>query len=1263
MDWKNRTRASFRFLALAHLTGPGKRVGLSVGLWVVALSCLGLALAASGIPAGNVERVSAEPNAVGTVGYQGPDFPGVGDPTMRAPQSKLWYNDGIWWASMYDKQSVRYEIFKLDWASQTWSSTDVAIDTRPGSYADVLWDGTRLYIASGAYPGRASNYEVRLLRYTYVAATKTYTPDTGFPVVVYTAPVITVVIDKDSTGVLWMTFTAPHDPNCVEAPNSNPSCTRDIFVTHGTTPENTVWVTPYVPRVGTTQGNLVTQTGPDTVASLVKFGGNKIGLIWDHGPFSALYFTYRTDGAGDADSDWSPIISVARKADNHLNLKSLDADPNGKIYAIVKNDCNEPSGGGCSGTGTVNQNDALIWLFAVDATGVQSYTVSRVRDDQTRPIIALDTERRNLYVMATTTYRTPGDPTNITTTITYKQTSMDSVAFMEGRGIPFIKDNTNTRINDATTTKQSVNSTSNLVVLAADSTGTRKNYFHNVLYLNDDPVMVGAGDIASCKRPGDEQTAALLDGIPGTVFTLGDNVYDEDVPGNPSTAAAFNNCYDPSWGRHKSRTYPVVGNHEYQISGAAPYYQYFGARAGDPSKGYYSFDQGPFWRVIVLNSNCSAVGGCGAGSPQEQWLRAELAANANKNVLALFHHPRFSSDAGDGNVTSMQAFWVALYEYGADLVVSSHSHTYERFAPQDPYGNADPNYGIREILNGLGGFGTRGFNTPEPNSEVRHGDPEGRSTRGVLRLTLRPNSYEWLFVPISGQQFTDWGTGAVHGAPPPPAATPTRTSTGTPTNTVTATSTPVTVLCSPQPSVSGSITVDDPTFNRASAFAQGSTCTTNTNGQGVHYDYYEYQLAGPSTVTASMHPAGGGSADFDSHLAIYQAPSGARISPFVPNACTNAVAANNDFGGTRQSQVQANLVAGYFYVVVTQFLNDPAPNACNGIDCYGDYTLSLSGVTCLAPTSTPTATATDTATDTATSTATATNTSTATSTATNTATSTATSTATTLSATATNTPLNAATATSTRTPTGIPSSTATGTVTTVSSTPTASPTACLIEFADVPPTGEGSTFYTFIKCLACRNIVSGYRCGGTGEPCNDANDPYFRPGLNVTRGQISKMVALAAGLSGPTGDQRFEDVPPSNTFYDPIQQLASRGYVGGYPCGAEAEPCVGEGLPYFRPGAQTTRGQLSKIVSETASFDELPGEQRFADVQTDSPFYVWIQRLAGRGIISGYECGSSDMPCDSNKRPYFLPNADVTRGQTAKIVANTFFPDCDSQTP
>jgi hypothetical protein len=254
-------------------------------------------------------------------------------------------------------------------------------------------------------------------------------------------------------------------------------------------------------------------------------------------------------------------------------------------------------------------------------------------------------------------------------------------------------------------------------------------------------VLVGAGDIASCSSEGDEATASLLENIPGTVFTTGDNVY----PDGSSTE--FANCYDPSWGRLKARTYPSPGNHDYHITDAAGYFNYFGPAAGDPTKGYYSYDLGT-WHIIVLNSNIPVE----AGSPQEQWLRADLAAHPVACTAAYWHHPRFSSGIRHGSNTRLQPLWQALYDYGADVVMVGHEHNYERFAPQDPNGKADPARGIRQFVIGSGGRSHYEFGAPIANSEIRNGD-----THGVLKLTLHPTSYSWEFIPEAGGSFTDSG--------------------------------------------------------------------------------------------------------------------------------------------------------------------------------------------------------------------------------------------------------------------------------------------------------------------------------------------------------------------------------------------------------------------------------------------------------------------------------------------------------------------------
>jgi hypothetical protein len=228
------------------------------------------------------------------------------------------------------------------------------------------------------------------------------------------------------------------------------------------------------------------------------------------------------------------------------------------------------------------------------------------------------------------------------------------------------------------------------------------------------------------------------------VYTLGDNAYPN------GSDADFNNCYHPTWGRHKARTRPAIADGEYGTPGAAGYFNYFGAAAGDPGKGYYSYDVGS-WHIIVLNSQCSQVGGCGPNSAQGQWLQADLAANPRTCILAIHHEPLFSSKGGD---VDLREFWVPLYQAGADIVLSGHRHMYERFALQNPDGVADPGRGIRQFVVGTGG----GSLTSDPTGIALNSEVSNNTTYGVLKLTLYPTSYDWQFIPIAGQTFTDAGS-------------------------------------------------------------------------------------------------------------------------------------------------------------------------------------------------------------------------------------------------------------------------------------------------------------------------------------------------------------------------------------------------------------------------------------------------------------------------------------------------------------------------
>ncbi len=221
-------------------------------------------------------------------------------------------------------------------------------------------------------------------------------------------------------------------------------------------------------------------------------------------------------------------------------------------------------------------------------------------------------------------------------------------------------------------------------------------------------------------------------------------------------------------------------------------------------------------------------------------------------------------------------------------------------------------------------------------------------------------------------------------------------------------------------------------------------------------------------------------------------------------------------------------------------------------------------------------------------------------------------------------------------------------------TPVATPTVCAVTFQDVL---IGDTFYTYIRCLACRGIVGGYPCGGPGEPCPGL---YYRPTADVTRGQLSKIIASAAGFAEPATGQAFEDVPPGSTFYPWIERLALRHVIGGYACGGPDEPCVPPlNRRYFRPNNNATRGQSAQFIANTAGYQETPTAQTFQDVPPTQAFYLFIERVAGRGIVNGYPCGGPGELCAAPlNRPYYRPDNTTTRGQMSKIAANTFLPGC-----
>src|SRR5215208_6238040 len=336
-----------------------------------------------------------------------------------------------------------------------------------------------------------------------------------------------------------------------------------------------------------------------------------------------------------------------------------------------------------------------------------------------------------------------------------------------------------------------------------------------------DPVLVGAGDIASCRSTGDEATAGLLAGllagIDGTVATFGDNAYPR------GTDADFARCYDPTWGQFKALTKPSPGNHE--AAGSSGYFDYFGAAAGEPGKGYYSYDLGS-WHVISLNSNCSSVvGGCASGSPQEQWLKADLAAHSNACTLAYWHHPRFSSGI-HGDHSFVDPFWNDLYQAGAEVVLNGHDHDYERFAPLNPSGQPEPTQGIREFVVGTGGAELRAFNRIHPTSEVQLA-----GMNGVLQMTLHPDSYDWQFVTAPDGIVADAGSATCHGAP---SGSPTNTpgTAGTTTSATTGATTGTANITSTTSATTGT-TTGTTDITRTTGTATGTTTGTTAGSTGT----------------------------------------------------------------------------------------------------------------------------------------------------------------------------------------------------------------------------------------------------------------------------------------------------------------------------------------------------------------------------------------------------------------------------------------------
>ncbi len=402
---------------------------------------------------------SSAEGATGDVGYQDQSFSGTGTPTgTKRAESVLWWNDGSWWANMWSTAAGDFHIFRLNLGTQTWQDTGVTIDTRSNTHADVLWDGGHLYVASHEFvadeTAATSGSPGYLFRFSYNTTTKTYSPDSGFPVQINNMKTETLVIDKDSTGKVWATWQQ----------------NNTIYLNRTTNGDDHLWGTPFA------LPNAAANVPVDDNSALIAFGGNKMGIMWSNQGSSnyAMWFAVHQDGASD--TSWSAgekALQGSSDADDHINLKSLQADGSGRVFAATK-------------TSNTSSSTALIMLSVRSATGVWSrYPIALVSDCPNRPLVLIDEQNNVLH----TFYTAPGPPSyacNSSGGAIYEKTSpLNSVSFAPGRGTPVIVDADSPFVHNASSTKQNVNGSTGIVVLAVNS--STGNYWHHYEALGAPP--------------------------------------------------------------------------------------------------------------------------------------------------------------------------------------------------------------------------------------------------------------------------------------------------------------------------------------------------------------------------------------------------------------------------------------------------------------------------------------------------------------------------------------------------------------------------------------------------------------------------------------------------------------------------------------------------------------------------------------------------------------------------------------------------------
>jgi PKD repeat protein len=453
----------------------------------------------------------------GDVGFEGPSYAGAGaDPTGEKPESKLWFNDGSWWGSLWDTASGRYEIHRLNTSTQTWTSTNVPLDTRSNTRADTLWDGSKLYVASHVFGSPSSGYAANLWRFSYNGSTDTYTLDAGWPQQVNNVRSESLVIDKDSTGQLWATW--------VQGSSGN----RTVWLNR-TMSGDSSWGTPFeLPVANTAVDN-------DDISALVAFGGNKIGVFWSNQKGASFHFAVHDDSA--ADTTWGSSVGVypgAGNADDHINLKSLQTDGSGRVFAVVK-------------TSKSNSTDPSVVLLVRSNSAVWTpYTIWTRGNNLTRPIVLLDTSNNRAHAFAA---KESGGP------VYTKTSSLSSIGFASGLGTEVMKDASHNDINNPTSTKQNVSSATGLVVLASNDSTNR--YWHHF------DALGGSGGGGGETAPVANFTASPTSGsAPLTVQ------FSDTSSGSPTSWAwdFDNNGSTDSTAQHPSYTYAAAGNYTVRLT-------------------------------------------------------------------------------------------------------------------------------------------------------------------------------------------------------------------------------------------------------------------------------------------------------------------------------------------------------------------------------------------------------------------------------------------------------------------------------------------------------------------------------------------------------------------------------------------------------------------------------------------------------------------------------------------------------------------------